>query len=163
MGPCYSRDATVIFTGINLERNETIPAAMFLILSKFLVGTKWVLKTSVHSFVNMHEWMSHSWFLNVSVWHLPYGLFAATGSLITCGKYFCEEVRTTFPVPHFKVLALSQGFLGFELSLSLLVFFKDWVISMQWFCLSHYGNGTIITRPIESLHNYQKQYSNSRT
>lgn len=54
---------------------------------------------------------------------LLYVSFTATGSLIKCGKCLCEEVRTTFHVPHFKVLALSQGLLSFKLFL--LVFFKD--------------------------------------
>lgn len=61
--------------------------------------------------------------MNVSVSRLPYVFFNATGPLIKCGKCLCEKVRTTFPVPHFKVLALSQGLLCFEFFL--LVFFKD--------------------------------------
>lgn len=83
-------------------------------------------ETSVHSFVNMHG----LFMLNVTF--SVYECFRVSSSLcfLQCHWLFakvwqslCEKVRTNFPVPHFKVLTLSQGLLCFELFL--LVFFKD--------------------------------------
>lgn len=118
-------------------------------------------ETSVHSFVNMHG----LFMLNVTF--LVYECFRVSSSLcfFQCHWLFakvwqslCEKVRTNFPVPPFKSSRFISGVaLLWTLSSGLFQRFQCSVF------VSHYGNGTIITRPVESLHTYQKQYSNSRT